>query len=267
MKLNLNRLLTLGLSGTIILFAACKKSAKSTDEISPETISRIEALGFGTIGIQKVPQGYLVEGDIILTDENLRESPGTPSMIIAQEEQYHTFNLVTGLPRTITVSVASNLPASISTAVDVAIARYDAEGLQINLNRHTFSTGGNIHIAAAPSGAGYIASAGFPTSSGNPYNSILFNTQYATWNASTLASVLAHEIGHCIGFRHTDYMRRRYSCGYGGNEGQASNGVGAVHIPGTPTGPDPNSWMLACIGNGTDRPFNANDKTALAYVY
>jgi hypothetical protein len=266
MKLNLNRLLTLGLSGTIILFAACKKSAKSTDEISPETISRIEALGFGTIGIQKVPQGYLVEGDIILTDENLRESPGTPNMIIAQEEQYRTFNLVTGLPRTITISVASNLPTSISNAVNAAIARYDAEGLRIDLNRLTSGTG-NIHISAAPSGAGYIASAGFPTSSGNPHNSILFNTQYATWNSNTLTSVLAHEIGHCIGFRHTDYMRRRYSCGYGGNEGQASNGVGAVHIPGTPTGPDPNSWMLACIGNGTDRPFNANDKTALAYVY
>jgi hypothetical protein len=62
-------------------------------------------------------------------------------------------------------------------------------------------------------------------------------------------------------------MRRSYSCGYGGNEGQAKNGVGAVLIPGTPSGPDPNSWMLACIGSNVNRPFNANDKIALAYLY
>jgi hypothetical protein len=43
--------------------------------------------------------------------------------------------------------------------------------------------------------------------------------------------------------------------------------VGAVHIPGTPTGPDANSWMLACIANGVNREFNNNDKTALDYLY
>jgi hypothetical protein len=62
-------------------------------------------------------------------------------------------------------------------------------------------------------------------------------------------------------------MKRSYSCG--GRpvaEGEVTTGVGAVHIPGTPTGGDPNSWMLAC-SNGTNRPFNANDKIALAYLY
>ncbi|WP_342039377.1 M57 family metalloprotease [Pontibacter indicus] len=38
-------------------------------------------------------------------------------------------------------------------------------------------------------------------------------------------------------------------------------------MPGTPTGADPNSWMLACIGTGVNRYFNANDRTALRYLY
>ena len=77
---------------------------------------------------------------------------------------------------------------------------------------------------------------------------------------------MAHEIGHAIGFRHTDYMNRSYSCG-GSPVNEGSAGVGAIHVPGTPTGPDPNSWMLSCIGSGQNRPFNANDRTALNYLY
>jgi hypothetical protein len=63
-------------------------------------------------------------------------------------------------------------------------------------------------------------------------------------------------------------MNRKYSCGSGGpfnNEGSA--GIGAIWIPGTPTKGDANSWMLACIGSGVNRPFTANDITALTTVY
>jgi hypothetical protein len=81
-----------------------------------------------------------------------------------------------------------------------------------------------------------------------------------------VASILAHEMGHCIGFRHTDYMDRSFSCG-GSPTNEGASTVGAIQIPGTPAGPDPNSWMLSCIGSGQNRPFNANDKTALNYLY
>jgi hypothetical protein len=61
-------------------------------------------------------------------------------------------------------------------------------------------------------------------------------------------------------------MNRQYSCG-GQYANEGASTVGAVYIPGTASGPDPNSWMLACIGSGQDRPFNANDRTALNYLY
>ena len=77
---------------------------------------------------------------------------------------------------------------------------------------------------------------------------------------------MAHELGHCIGFRHTDYMNRSYSCG-GSAVNEGASTVGAVHIPGTPTGPSSGSWMLACIGSNVNRPFTSADRTALAYVY
>ena len=246
---------------------SCKKAVKEAEpnQIPGEVISKVSNLGFSTENIQKLDNGYLVEGDIILTDEYLNQQPNSPRLIIAQEEQYHTFNLVTGLPRTITVSVSGSLPASVSSAIDAAIARYNAEGLTLTFQRGGTS-GGNIHFSTAPSGAGYIAAAGFPSSSGNPYHSVLFNTAYAGWNASTLASICAHEMGHCIGFRHTDYMNRSYSCG-GSAVNEGASNVGAIHIPGTPTTAENGSFMLACIGYLQNRNFTANDKEALAYLY
>jgi hypothetical protein len=74
-------------------------------------------------------------------------------------------------------------------------------------------------------------------------------------------------MGHCIGFRHTDYMDRSYSCGGTPiNEGGDTTGVGAVYIPGTPTGPDA-ACMLSCLTSISERPFNPNDVIALNYLY
>src|SRR5205085_2108446 len=150
----------------------------------------------------------------------------------------------------------------LSTAVDAAIARYNAQNLQLTFSR--VSSGENIAINTV-NGGNYIASSGFPTG-GNPYSSVTYNLHYINIGANTVTSTICHEIGHCIGFRHTDYMDRSYSCG-GGYANEGASSIGAILINGTPSGPDPNSWMLACIGSGVNRPFNANDKTALYYIY
>ncbi len=248
-----------------ILIISCKKAATVSEEqqIPQSVLSQIAALGFSTNNVIPEEGGYIVEGDIFLDAASLSSKPSSPRLVIATEEQYNTFNLVTGLPRTITVSTSGSVNAAVSAAVDGAIARYNAQNLNLTFQR--VASGGNINVKIVRN-AQYIASAGFP-SGGNPYNTINFNKRYETYSSGFLTTVLAHEMGHCIGFRHTDYMNRSYSCGTGGNEGQETSGVGAVHIPGTPTGPDAASWMLACLSATTNRPFNANDITALNYLY
>lgn len=259
-----------GISGFLMLSFAvsCKKAEVATtptaeEGVSDEIKAKISALGLTSAGAYKTDGGYIAEGDIFLDDAMLNSVPEQQSLIVAGEEHYRTTNLVTGLPRTLTVRY-SGTTTSISNAINTAISRYNALPLRIKFSRVT--SGGNIVISNV-SGVSYIASAGFP-SGGNPYGSIRFNTTYAGWNANTLASVMAHEMGHCIGMRHTDLACRQYSCG-GSPVNEGSAGVGAIHIPGTPTAcnADPTSWMLACIGNGTNRPFNANDQVALNYIY
>lgn len=228
-------------------------------------MNSVKALGFSTQNMYASEGGYIVEGDIFLSSSDLGRSHNGTILRVGQSEQYRTTNLVTGLPRVITISVDTKLAASYVSATDEAIARYNAENLQISFRR--VSSGANIAIKAAPRNARYLASAGFPTSTGNPYGQVLVaERQIGNQPQATVASILAHEIGHCIGFRHTDYMDRSYSCG-GATSNEGASTVGAIHIPGTPTGADPNSWMLACIGSGQNRPFNNNDKTALSYLY
>lgn len=261
---------------TAVSFVACKKNASTASDdqaVSKQTLSQIQALGFSTENVRKVNEGYLVEGDIILTDQNLNGGSTSPTLRIAEVEQYRTTNLVTRLPRVITIMV-SNLGTAYVQGTDLAISRYNALNGQLNFQRITSGTP-DINIVGfnqGPSG-GYITlgSSGFPTSSGDPYNQIKMNTnQYAYGSnpdVNYVGSVIQHELGHCIGFRHTDYMDRSYSCGGRKvNEEKPPSGYGAILIPGTPSGPDANSWMLAC-SNGGNRTFNANDVIAMNYLY
>lgn len=256
----------LGISAIALMFTACKKEADVVNEaptVSDNALAKIYALGFSNKNVVKDEGGFIVEGDIFLSEEDLDAKPSTVFLRVGDEEQYRTTNLVTQLPRVIKVSISSKLPASYVAALDEAIGRYNAETLSLTFQR--VSSGANINIVSG--NGNYLASAGFPTASGEPYSQVKVNARAIGGQPqSTVASILAHELGHCIGFRHTDYMNRAYSCG-GSPTNEGASTVGAIHIPGTPTGPDPNSWMLSCIGSGQNRPFNNNDKTALDYLY
>ena len=264
----------LALIGVCILTASCKRENVATlNEVSPTALQKIKAQGFSTDNVRKVDNGYLVEGDIVLTEENLNAQSTSPNLLIASDEQYRTTNLVKALPRTITVSVSGTLAglAVWSAATDALISRYNALALQVKFQR--VASGGNVDIIGfdqGPSG-GYITlgSSGFPTSAGDPYNQIKMNTNVQAYGANPnqgyITSVLQHEMGHCIGFRHTDYFNRALSCG-GSKSNERAGTIGAILIPGTPSGFDAESFMLACSA-GTDRTFNPNDIIALNYLY
>ena len=259
-----------------LFLTSCQKedavTTASTNGIPNDVLNQITAQGYSTTDARAVKGGYVVEGDIFLSSAALTKPAGGLALRVGEEEQYHTTNLITGLPRTITVSMSyPTLKSLFTAATDTAIARYNKQKLRLKFVR--VASGGEIDITGEDLGGGGILgqSSGFPDDNGNPATPIKLNSHKGTFTQNTdvqwLGTIIAHEMGHCIGFRHTDWKNRNYSCGisFPWNEGQA--GVGAIYIPGTQKKPqDPGSWMLACT-DGSNRPFNPNDVIALKYLY
>lgn len=262
-----------------VLFSACQQDeVAKVDEfaVDPIVVEKLKSLGFDVTN--QAPTvfegGYLVEGDIYLTDKTIAEM-SKPSFL-PNSEQYSTDNLVCG-PRTITLYAPEGgrngySPAMIA-GLDEAINRYNNENLSLTFSRVTSSSSADIvmtRLSKRDENRGVLGSAGFPTNSCEPYGEIkMSGVLESSYGLSTngIATIIAHEMGHCIGFRHTDYFDRSISCGGSpANEGPST--VGANHIPGTPTGATASaaSWMLACT-DGSDRPFNTDDQTALDYLY
>ncbi len=269
-------------AAVLFFVSSCKnmqEEVTADDTVSGDALQTIRKMGFSDEGVIRTEGGYIVERDIFISDERLGEVPELSFWLRdGDEEQYRTTNVVrTGGNRTITVYIkiggTGGFSSTYGAAVDEAIRRYNAEALDLKFQRVTSSTGAGIvfsRLSSRDERSGVLGSGGFPTSSGNPFNSIkmsgiLESTYGLTVNG--IATIIAHEMGHCIGFRHTDYFDRSISCG-GAKSNEGASTIGAILIPGTPTGAaaSAQSFMLACT-DGSNRNFNADDKTALRWMY
>lgn len=262
------------------LFCSCEKR---NDQDKPDTelglIEKLHSLGFDTSqGFYQYKDGFIVENDIFLTEAMINEmiADDMVSKGGTKVSHYSSNNRVKGINRTMNVYMSPDFDSFMQDAFDKALTRYNDLHLGLVFERTNIPEAAHIVVNAFYDSETRLLgeSAGFP-SNGNPAKSIKLNTFF--YNGSTrrgdAITVIAHEIGHAIGLRHTDYMDRRFSCGterdeYGRilNPNEGSGQAGANHLGDTPWDPESNSFMLAC-NNGTDRPFTEYDKVALYAMY
>jgi hypothetical protein len=182
-----------------------------------------------------------------------------------KHEQYRTNNLVSSNVKTICVNGAQ-ITGVLSTGLDRAIANYNAQKLTFSMQRTSGGTAGCSAVITIQIGGPLGGSSGFPFG-GLPFNTINIGSADATLPVGTITHIITHELGHCIGFRHSDFFDRSISCnGSAVNEGDA--GVGANLISGTPSGATVGgSIMNSCFRTNEIGSFTASDITAIQALY
>jgi hypothetical protein len=241
------------------LLTGCGADVQAENE---EIISNLIKAGFRADDIMVNNDAVYVGRDAHVTLAASLEmlEPGKESA-----EQYRTTNLVSLSKTKICINPTStfNSYTRLSQGLDLAIANYNALPLSFDMARGP-TTGCSANITAqTTSGTG--GSAGFP-SGGNPYGTINIGTGLNTYSVDVNEHVITHELGHTVGFRHSDYYNRAISCGSGGNEGDG--GVGAIHISGTPTTATVGgSIMNSCFRSTETGEFTSSDVTALNALY
>ncbi|MDP3971644.1 MAG: M57 family metalloprotease, partial [Candidatus Nanopelagicales bacterium] len=158
----------------------------------------------------------------------------------------------------IRVSISGQLSGGWQEATRQAIEEWTA----ITGSRVEFVESGpaQITVTSACCLGGAVAIASFP-SNGQPGPTIQVSTAYESYTASEKLFVMAHEFGHTIGFRHTNWNVTTEDCG-----AEPENPYGAIIVGNTPA-TDALSVMNKCSGGTEWSGFSFWDVEAARVLY
>lgn len=233
-----------------------------------EIVDNLLEAGFLASDIEVDEDGVvIVGGDAVVDLEASREMIGEHGHEEGEDafRQYRTLNLVSPSIDVVCVD-GSAFTGTLSTGLDNAIKNFNSLNLHFNMVRTPAANAGCDVTIVGSVVAGTGGLAGFP-SSGLPYTSIQIGSGIADYGTAAVTHVITHELGHCIGFRHSDFYDRSISCsGTAVNEGPSA--YGAIHISGTPTDAVFNgSVMNSCYNAGSQGVFSITDFTAINELY
>ena len=243
----------LSLTFLIVLFSACSKEEKkdvvAADNIE-EMTSYLTSLGFDKQHIVFDKDRVIVEQDILMTLPELKQRVAVwkkDNSGVPQTEQRRNTYIVSNTYNTnVKLYIDAAVPSNWRTAIQGAVNNWNAvNGTRLGMSIVTSQSGSHCRIFMGNETANWIARAYLPASNGRPGVSVEINAYYNTLAANQKLFAITHELGHTIGFHHT-------------------NQTSGIYIPGTPQ-TDANSVMNSFVlpWNG----FTAGDVLATQILY
>lgn len=270
---------------SILLISCDHKDIQEIDsQISKQEyntdVTAIQDLGFDSTDIKDIGDSYLVEGDIILTKKALRLSLYDYNGNSSLKQARRSGLIASGNERNVTVRVDNSIPTTGAdnwrSEVQTAINHWNALTIYESNLRFAYTTAPTADITIREDngiledGAYYgpgdyrwqLAAAESPLDgkAGYQIRINLDTDNNRTMSSSQKVFTMVHELGHCVGLRHTNWYNPnpKYS---------ESTGIGIAGTPNTGTNPDPNSVMNGGTALNSWNGFSYYDKIAIKNLY
>ncbi|MEI6945640.1 M57 family metalloprotease [Paraflavisolibacter sp. H34] len=194
-------------------FQSCKKS--DVQEVTPATesndIAALQQSVANSLGApaeavvyNKALKQFVVEEDSYVSLEDAQLRFGNKGVASAVTHREHFYLIQPTKINAIKIYADTTVPAAWLTALDSAIASWNRTGSKVYMERINTATGATTKVTTNYAASSTIASAAYPDYYGNPGNRMTINTYQNGLTASKKRFAITHELGHTIGFGHTN---------------------------------------------------------------
>lgn len=259
--------LALGASlGLMLFFVGCQKENPIDQNeqmqgkfLSAEVIQKITNLGLNGKTAVDMGDYYLVEGDIMVTKSALNAGNSQKSLL--KQAQWSSLVTMYNVQR-ITLYVDPSIPTSGSDnwreAVQAAISEWNSTNSSIRMS-YTTNPSADIIISSDKGSLGnnVLAQGSWPDGY-KPGKTIIINLDFLSdyqMSASQKKYNVVHELGHCVGLRHTNWY------------GSEPTGTTIPNTPNSGSNPDPNSVMNGGTALNSWNGFSNYDLIAFSTLY